>query len=83
MDNWLDLHDPEQIRAFGPVIKRLTDPANLEWYSYMPVTRDMTAGERTLLYNFLDSPGPAAALGAEAPEAEDPLLRASRSMRGT
>jgi hypothetical protein len=33
MDNWLDLHDPEQVRAFGPVIKQLTIPANLEWYA--------------------------------------------------
>jgi len=24
----------------------------------MPVTRDMTIGERTLLYNFLDAPVP-------------------------
>lgn len=85
MDNWLDLHDPEQVRAFGPAIKRLTDPANLEWFSYMPVTRDMTAGERTLLYNFLDSPAPSKALGAEAAapaqEAPDELLKASRFMR--
>lgn len=70
MDNWLDLHDPEQVRAFGPAIKQLTDPANMEWFSYMPVTRDMTEGERTLLYNFLDGPDQGAAralLGAEAP----------------
>lgn len=81
MDNWLDLHDPDQIRAFGSVIKQLTDPAAIEAYSYMPVTRDMTAGERALLYNFLDSPAPAAGarLAAEAPQ--PPLEGAARLSR--
>ena len=73
MDNWLDLADPDQVRAYAPVLKRLTDPGYFEAYRYMPVVRDMTAGERTLLYAFLDSPrdGEAAAdktaLKAEAP----------------
>lgn len=85
MDNWLDLHDPDQIRAFGPVIKALTDPANLETYSYMPVTRDMTAGERTLLYKFLDAPAPVATerFAAEAPPPPlEGAARLSRFMRG-
>jgi hypothetical protein len=84
MDNWLDLHDPDQIRAFGAVIKQLTDPANIEAFSYMPVTRDMTAGERALLYQFLDAPAPAAhaRLAAETPEAAlDGATRLSRFMR--
>ncbi|HEX9946083.1 MAG TPA: hypothetical protein VGA98_00935 [Allosphingosinicella sp.] len=85
MDNWLDLHDPDQVRASAPAIKYLTDPANLEAFSYMPVTRDMTAGERTLLYKFLDSPSPGAAvnLGSEGP-ANRPAtdrIRISRYMR--
>jgi hypothetical protein len=71
MDNWLDLADPAQVRAFGTVLKTLTDPANFELYRYMPVVRDMTRGERTLLWNFLDSPVDAgekgAPLGAEPP----------------
>lgn len=70
MDNWLDLGDPAQVHAFGPVLKKLTDPANFELYRFMPVTRDMTEGERALLWMFLDSPleeGAApTALGAEA-----------------
>lgn len=85
MDNWLDLHDPDQIRAFGPVIKELTDPANIEAFSYMPVTRDMTAGERALLYKFLDAPAPAATarLTAEAPQPPlEGAARLSRFMRG-
>lgn len=81
MDNWLDLHDPDQIRAFGPMIKQLTDPANLEAFSYMPVTRDMTAGERTLLYKFLDAPAPAAAVRLAAEEARPPLEGATRLSR--
>jgi hypothetical protein len=87
MDNWLDLGNEAQVRAYGPLIKQLTDPANLELYRYMPVTRDMTAGERTLLYNFLDGKKPGAtesvAAAASAPAAsENALTRLSRSMRG-
>ncbi len=55
MDNWLDLSDAAQVRAYGPMLKRMTDPANFESFRFMPVTRDMTSGERDLLYRFLDS----------------------------
>jgi len=58
MDNWLDLADEAQVRAYGPLIKRLTDRTAFEQFRYMPVTRDLTPGMRTLLYNFLDQPGP-------------------------
>jgi hypothetical protein len=76
MDNWLDLADPAQVHAFGPVLKTLTDPANFELYRFMPVTRDMTDGERRLLWNFLDSPleagaGPAG-LRAQAQQGKRP-----------
>ena len=56
MDNWLCLNDPVQVHAFGPMLKKLTDPADFELYRYMPVVRDMTKGERLLLWNFLDAP---------------------------
>jgi hypothetical protein len=56
MDNWLDLKDPDQIKAYAPIIKRLTDPANFEHYRYMPIVRDLSPGQRTLLYKFLDGP---------------------------
>lgn len=59
MDNWLDLGNEEQVKAYGPIIKKLTDPTNFESYRCMPVTRDLPPGQRTLLYNFLD--------GASAP----------------
>lgn len=55
MDNWLDLGNEAQVRSFGPMIKKLTDPNYFEHFRYMPVTRDLTPGSRTLLYNFLDS----------------------------
>jgi hypothetical protein len=66
MDNWLMLNDPVQVKNHGPMLKRLTDPANFENFLFMPVTRDMTQGERTLLYKFLDAPPTALAakLGA-------------------
>jgi predicted secreted protein len=56
MDNWLLLNEPAQVHAYGAVLKKLTDPANFEAFRFMPVTRDMTQGERTLLYKFLDAP---------------------------
>ena len=85
MDNWLRLNDEAQVRAYGAMLKQLTDPANFELYRFMPVTRDMTAGERTLLYNFLDSPAPPAALAAAEKAPPKPpirnLARLSRAMR--
>jgi hypothetical protein len=56
MDNWLNLDDAAQVKAYGRMLKYLTDPANFELFRFMPVTRDMTPGERTLLYKFLDAP---------------------------
>ncbi|MFC4705125.1 hypothetical protein [Paraburkholderia caffeinitolerans] len=56
MDNWLRLDDPEQIRTYATVLKRLTDPAAFEHFRFMPITRDMSAGMRSLLYAWLDSP---------------------------
>lgn len=79
MDNWLNLASPDQIRAFGATLKGLTNPANFESFLFMPVTRDMSAGERTLLYKFLDAPSVAAA-AVSAPARK--YVRLSRAMRG-
>lgn len=86
MDNWLDLANEAQVRSFGPMIKKLTDPAAFENFRYMPVTRDLTPGERTLLYNFLDAPVPEAVpmLKATAETAEEPetkFAKLSRKLR--
>jgi hypothetical protein len=56
MDNWLMLDNPAQVKAHAHILKRLTDPAKFESLRFMPVTRDMSAGQRTLLYRFLDAP---------------------------
>lgn len=77
MDNWLRLGDEQQVRAYGPLIKRLTDPSNFELFRYMPVTRDLTAGQRTLLYNFLNTPS--AAELATRPDAAAALATKSLS----
>jgi hypothetical protein len=89
MDNWLKLDDPAQVHAFGPMLKKLTAWENFEDYRYMPVVRDMTAGERTLLYKFLDSPlAPEATMlrASAAPAPAEPRLpnihALNRAMRG-
>jgi hypothetical protein len=77
MDNWLDLGDQSQVKAFASLLRRLTDKANFEAFRFMPVTRDMTAGERTLLYAFLEGKSaPAAALAAKP--SQEQLSRAMR-----
>ncbi|MCF3973983.1 hypothetical protein [Paracoccus salsus] len=85
MDNWLRLGDEAQVRSYGPLIKKLTDPANFEDFRFMPVTRDLTQGQRRLLYNFLDgAAGMAAAGEAEKDAAPEPNYHAlSRAMRST
>jgi len=80
MDNWLKLDDPVQVKAYGAILKRLTDPANFENFLFMPVTRDMSAGERSLLYKFLDSEPVKTLLRTDAKPA-DSFARLSRSMR--
>jgi hypothetical protein len=70
MDNSLDLSNPQQIRAFSARVKRLADPGFFENFLFMPVTRDMSAGQRTLLYNWLSAgarQGAAAAVAAPQP----------------
>jgi hypothetical protein len=82
MDNWLMLDDPVQVKARAALLKRLTDPANFESFLFMPVTRDMTAGGRTLLYKFLDAPGgPQPAALVKTPETGPDFARQSRSLR--
>jgi hypothetical protein len=80
MDNWLDLGDPEQIKAYAAMLRRLTDSANFEAFRFMPVTRDMTKGQRALLYAFLDG-APPSALAAAAPPPRS-ITELSRAMRG-
>lgn len=53
MDNWLDLANPVQVHNYASILQRLTDPKAFESYLFMPVTRDMTVGQRSLLNNFL------------------------------
>ena len=85
MDNWLRLDNPAQVKAYGPMLKKLTDPSNFEAFRFMPVTRDMTAGERTLLWRFLDAPAEATRdlteteASEEVPQGDQAKL--SRAMR--
>ncbi|HEU0099382.1 MAG TPA: hypothetical protein VFQ67_11490 [Allosphingosinicella sp.] len=58
MDNWLRLDDEAQVKAYAPVLRKLTDPNYFEAFRYMPVTRDLTAGGRKLLYGFLSPSAP-------------------------
>ena len=93
MYNWLDLGDESQVRRYAGTLKALTDPAAFESLRFMPVVRDMTIGERNLLYAFLDSPvaeaAPAEMVRAEAAAPESVaadkhianLQRLSKAMR--
>ena len=82
MDNWLRLNDERQVRSYAGMIRTLTDPANFERFRYMPVTRDLTRGQRTLLYNFLgfQTASLAAQRADGAPTTVD-IEALSRSMR--
>jgi hypothetical protein len=82
MDNWLDLGDPQQVKSYATMLRRLTDKANFEVFKFMPVTRDMTKGQRALLYAFLDG-APVSAMATAAPAQErKSIAELSRSMRG-
>jgi hypothetical protein len=83
MDNWLDLGSEAQVKAYGPLIRKLTDPGYFEAFRYMPVTRDLSQGCRTLLYAFLDggkAPKTSGALKAAAPH-KPSNAELSRAMR--
>jgi hypothetical protein len=88
MDNWLNLGNETQVRAYAKMIKNLTDPAAFENFMYMPVVRDLTPGARTLLYRFLDSAQPesvaleaAPAAMKALPEEKPSLAELSRKLR--
>lgn len=86
MDNWLRLDDPAQVAAYGPLIQQLTAKENFEAYRFMPVTRDLTAGQRKLLYAWLQSqPAAAKRPAGAAPHPVDHrgLSRAFRAPGGT
>ena len=82
LDNWLKLDDSAQVLAYAAIVKRLTDPANFESFRFMPVTRDMSRGERTLLYNFLNTaPGEIAVGAAATTQRNLGVAQLSRAMR--
>jgi hypothetical protein len=87
MDNWLLLGDEAQVRRYGPLIRKLTDPAYFEAFRYMPPTRDLTRGQRTLLYRFLGDPLAASDKAAAPAETEThpaaDIFALSRSMRSS
>ncbi len=55
MDNWLRLGDEEQCRAYAPLIRELTSRARFDDFRYMPVTRDLSRGQRTLLHRWCEA----------------------------
>lgn len=55
MDNWLRLGDEQQCRAYAGLVRRLTSRERFDDYGYMPVTRELTAGQRTLLHRWCDT----------------------------
>lgn len=80
MDNWLRLGDEQQCRAYARLVRRLTSRERFDDYGYMPVTRELTRGQRTLLHAWCDAvtgevTAPRAALAADAVAAKDPFGR--------
>ncbi|MGR6964702.1 hypothetical protein ACU610_09615 [Geodermatophilus sp. URMC 61] len=75
MSNVLDLSSAEAVRTFARRILEVVDPALFESSRYMPVTRDLSRGGRTLLRRFctlqLTSPGPARVPAPEPPTAAE------------
>ncbi|MGH3871784.1 MAG: hypothetical protein ACRDSR_09790 [Pseudonocardiaceae bacterium] len=55
MDNWLRLGDEQQCRAYARLVRRLTSRERFDDYGYMPVTRDLSQGRRTLLHAWCDA----------------------------
>ncbi len=88
MDNWLKLDDEAQVARFAPMIRKLTDRNNFESYRYMPVVRDMTLGQRTLLMNYLEIVNPTlltSVTGDASPSDQGDVpdfAKLSRAMRG-
>ncbi len=78
MDNWLRLDDETQVVKYASILFKLTDEAAFENFRFMPVTRDMTPGERTLLYNFLRNPPQPAAAAPKALAAAKPAAAAEK-----
>ncbi|MGH3927718.1 MAG: hypothetical protein ACRDTT_33450, partial [Pseudonocardiaceae bacterium] len=54
MNNFINLRDGDAVRTFARRIKEVTAPELLESARYMPVTRDLSRGKRTLLHRFCD-----------------------------
>lgn len=81
MDNWLRLGDEEQCTAYAPLVKKLTSRERFNDFRYMPVTRDLSRGQRALLHRWCDAvmaPAPpvaAAEVGAEDTPERDPFGR--------
>jgi len=63
MDNWLRLGDEDQVVRHASLVRQLTSRDRFEDFRYMPVTRELTKGQRTLLHRWCD-----AVLGAPTPE---------------
>lgn len=76
MDNWLLLGDEDQCARAAALVRDLTSRERFDDYGYMPVTRDLTKGQRTLLHRWCDlviragAGGPPAAETIEAAAAE-------------
>ena len=81
MDNWLPLEDETEVKFRAKLLKRLADPGRFEEFRFMPVTRDMTAGERALLHKFLDAPAPAVVAATPGGVRDVNFAELSRSMR--
>lgn len=75
MDNWLALGDERSLRAAAAMVRSLTAADAFERFRYMPVTRDLSAGKRALLYAWLAATEAASPPAAPGPHAQSRALR--------
>lgn len=55
MDNWLRLGNEQQCQAYARLVRDLTRRERFDDFRYMPVTRELTKGQRTLLHKWCDA----------------------------
>jgi hypothetical protein len=79
MSHVIRLDDVDAVASFARRFLEVTDPANFESGRYMPVTRDLSVGKRTLLRRFCQRALIGSPVANEAAAAPAPVPAAPRA----